>query len=341
MAYTTVDKPDDYFRIAIYNGNNNPQSISWNENDNNAAPDYTNNMQPDIVWIKTRTGNTVFGHVWGDSVRGGNIYQRIDSADAEVSNTNVIKTFDSNGFGVGGATFVSEGGRTYVGWGWKESTVAGLDIVSYTGNGSNPRTISHNLSAVPHWILLMDRDQGVDRFNYHQEIGNTHTLALQATNAAFDSSVWNDTTPTSSVFTLGTNDVNANNIKYMAYVWTEKKGFSKFGSYVGNGNANGPFVYLGFKPAMIIYKRATDGTNNWTIADSKRDLFNPVTQQLNPNLSDAEGTSSGNGLGDFLSNGWKIGVTSGSRNASGIKYVYMAFAESPFATSTGVPATAR
>ena len=158
MAYTSIDKPDDYFRIAIYNGNNNIQSISWNTNTSNTALDYTNNMQPNIVWIKTRTGNTVFGHVWGDSVRGSGIYQRIDSADAEVSNNNVIRGFDSNGFEVGGATFVSEGSRTYVGWGWKETADAGLDIVSYTGNGSNPRNISHNLSAVPHWILLLEQN---------------------------------------------------------------------------------------------------------------------------------------------------------------------------------------
>ena len=339
MAYTTVDKPDDYFRIAIYNGNNNPQSISWNENDNNAAPDYTNNMQPDIVWIKTRTGNTVFGHVWGDSVRGGNIYQRIDSADAEVSNANVIKTFDSNGFGVGGATFVSEGGRTYVGWGWKESTVAGLDIVSYTGNGSNPRTISHNLSAVPHWILLMDRDQGVDRFNYHQGIGNTNTLALQATSASFDSSVWNDTTPTSSVFTLGTNDVNANNIKYMAYVWTEKKGFSKFGKYNGSGSVDGPFIHTGFRPAWVMIKATSQSGEGWFIFDSKRDLFNLTDKHLAANATTAEGSGS-HGM-DFVSNGIKIRNSGDGTNTSGGTYVYMAFAENPFVNSKGVPVNAR
>jgi len=335
MAYTSIDKPDDYFRIAIYNGNNNIQSISWNTNTSNTALDYTNNMQPNIVWIKTRTGNTVFGHVWGDSVRGSGIYQRIDSADAEVSNNNVIRGFDSNGFEVGGATFVSEGSRTYVGWGWKETADAGLDIVSYTGNGSNPRNISHNLSAVPHWILLLDRDQGVDRFNYHQGLGNTHTITLQTTGAAFDSSVWNDTTPTSSVFTLGTNDVNANGIKYMAYVWTEKKGFSKFGSYTGNGNVDGTFVYLGFKPAWLMVKR-TDATNNWHIMDNKRDAFNPTDLQLYPNTSGAEAAETA-GV-DFLSNGFKIRESANWINDG--SYIYMAFAESPFVTSTGIPTNA-
>ena len=338
MAYTSIDKPDDYFRIAIYNGNNNIQSISWNTNTSNTALDYTNNMQPDIVWIKTRTGNTVFGHVWGDSVRGSGIYQRIDSADAEVSNNNVIRGFDSNGFEVGGATFVSEGSRTYVGWGWKETADAGLDIVSYTGNGSNPRNISHNLSAVPHWILLLDRDQGVDRFNYHQALGNTHTIALQTTGAAFDSSVWNDTTPTSSVFTLGTNDVNANGIKYMAYVWTEKKGFSKFGSYTGNGNADGTFVYTGFKPAMVICKKSSAAGTNWGIIDNKRaNSFNQISAMLNPNSSGSEGA---NNNCDFVSNGFKWRTNDGNSNASAT-YIYMAFAESPFVTSTGIPTNAR
>jgi len=338
MAYTSIDKPDDYFRIAIYNGNNNIQSISWNTNTSNTALDYTNNMQPNIVWIKTRTGNTVFGHVWGDSVRGSGIYQRIDSADAEVSNNNVIRGFDSNGFEVGGATFVSEGSRTYVGWGWKETADAGLDIVSYTGNGSNPRNISHNLSAVPHWILLLDRDQGVDRFNYHQALGNTHTITLQTTGAAFDSSVWNDTTPTSSVFTLGTNDVNANGIKYMAYVWTEKKGFSKFGSYTGNGNADGTFVYTGFKPAMVICKKSSAAGTNWGIIDNKRaNSFNQISAMLNPNSSGSEGA---NNNCDFVSNGFKWRTNDGNSNASAT-YIYMAFAESPFVTSTGIPTNAR
>ena len=339
MAYTSIDKPDDYFRIAIYNGNNNIQSISWNTNTSNTALDYTNNMQPNIVWIKTRTGNTVFGHVWGDSVRGSGIYQRIDSADAEVSNNNVIRGFDSNGFEVGGATFVSEGSRTYVGWGWKETADAGLDIVSYTGNGSNPRNISHNLSAVPHWILIMDRDQGVDRFNYHQALGNTHTITLQTTGAAFDSSVWNDTTPTSSVFTLGTNDVNANNIKYMAYVWTEKKGFSKFGSYAGNGNADGTFVYTGFRPAFIMTKATTTG-QSWQLYDSKRNTFNQSNKVLFPNHTYAEQDDSSAAAIDILSNGFKQRVNDAGGNGSGHTYIYMAFAENPFVTSTGIPTNA-
>ncbi len=340
MAYTAIDQSDDYFRIAIYNGNNNIQSISWNENDSNAAPDYTDNMQPDIVWIKSRAGNTVFGHVWGDSVRGSGIYQRIDVAELEASNNNVIRGFDSNGFEVGGATFVSEGSRTYVGWGWKESTVAGLDIVSYTGNGSNPRTISHNLSAVPHWILLMDRDQGVDRFIYHRSLGNTHTMALQSTAAKFDSSVWNDTTPTSSVFTLGTNDVNANNIKYMAYVWTEKKGFSKFGKYTGNGSTDGPFVYTGFRPAWVLL-RNTGATENWLLFDAKRDLFNEMSAILRADSAQAEANQPDSYAIDFCSNGFKVREDDGKINSSNSEYIFMCFAENPFVNSKGVPVNAR
>jgi hypothetical protein len=340
MAYTSINKPDDYFRIAIYNGNNNPQNIGWNTNTSNEAPDYTNDMQPNIVWIKSRAGNTVFGHVWGDSVRGGGIYQRIDDPGAEVSNNNVIKTFNSNGFSVGGATFVSEGSRTYVGWGWKETADAGLDIVSYTGNGSNPRNISHNLSAIPHWILIMDRDQGVDRFNYHQAIGNTHTLLLNATNPKIDSDVWNDTTPTSSVFTLGTNDVNANNVKYMAYVWTEKKGFSKFGSYKGNGNIDGPMIYTGFRPAWIMI-RNTGATENWVLFDSKRDVFNEMSAILRADSAAAEGNQPDSYAIDFLSNGFKIREDDGKINSSNVEYVFMCFAESPFVNSNGLPVNAR
>ena len=135
--------------------------------------------------------------------------------------------------------------------------------------------------------------------------------------------------------------VNSNDQTQIAYVFTGIKGYSKFGSFTGNGDADGPFVYLGFKPAWILYKRASDGTNNWGLIDSTRNPLNPMVSTLTSNLPNDPGDASGNGGGDFLSNGWKIGVTAGSRNASGVEYIYMAFAEHPFVSSEGVPVTAR
>ena len=371
MAYTTVDKPDIYFRIAIYNGNNNPQSIGWNENDNNDALDYTDNMQPEMVWIKSRAGNTVFGHVLGDSVRGGGNYFRVDIniSPNNTSNANVIATFDSNGFGVGGATFVSEGSRTYVGWGWKAGTTsgittngattitpigysfntgAGFSMVRYHGNETAGAKVPHGLGAVPHWILCKNMNNDEQWVVYHKnntsspETDHLHLDVNDAT--ADDNTIWNDTAPDSVNFTIGSDDItNKNGEDVMAYIWTGIKGYSKFGGYTGNNNNDGPFVYLGFRPAWLLVKDAGSG-QSWHMFDSKRQLFNnDDVPHLIPSEDDseAEATSNrGTAKIDLLSNGFKINSDGSLLNGTG-SFIYMAFAENPFVNSNGVPVNAR
>ena len=334
MAYTAIDDPTDYFRVKLYNGNNNPQNIVFDEVDTN--------MQPDIVWIKSKTGNTVFSHVIGDSVRGGGVYLHPDTTATETSNNNVIATFNSNGFSVGGATFVSEGSRTYVSWSWKESATSGCDIATWTGNGSAGRTVAHSLSAVPSAIWVKCRNEAHDWAVFHHKNTSapaTDELVLNGQNATLDTAVvWNDTLPDANNITLGTRGgLNANNQTHVGYIFTEKKGFSKFGSYAGNGNANGPFVHLGFRPAFIMFKR-TDATNSWMMGDTKMNPFNVTDNMMRADTADAQ--QSGNYV-DFLSNGFKPRLSGNAFNNSSGTYVYFAWAESPFVNSNGVPNNAR
>jgi hypothetical protein len=200
---------------------------------------------------------------------------------------------------------------------------------------------------VPKFYVVKDRDAGNDWFVYHganTSAPETEYLKLNSTAATADlNTLWNDTAPTSSVFSLGTNgNVNTSSNTYIAYCFAEKKGYSKFGSYEGNGNANGAFIYTGFRPAMIICK-ITSTTANWGIADNKRDPENVVNQVITPNLSNAEFTSSSN-IVDFLSNGFKCRGDGSIYNSSGASYIFMAFAENPFVANdsgTAVPVVAR
>jgi len=323
MSYTTIDKPTDYFNTVLYTGNATSRSITGV------------GFQPDFVWNKTRSAGQ--NHFLYDSVRGAQKDIRSNQTGAE-GTSDAVTAFNSDGFSVGSGNDGNENSQTYVNWNWKETATAGFDIVSYTGNGSHPRTISHSLSAVPQMIIIKDRDQGTDWFVYHQGIDNTHCLLLNATNAKISTDVWNDTTPTSSVFSLGTGDVNTNNIKYIAYCFAEKKGYSKFGSYTGNGNADGTFIYTGFKPAFVIIKQSSASGNQWNIYDNKRNTFNVMDKFLLANSDQAEASYS---VIDFVSNGIKLRNTASNFNTSGSTYIYMCFAESPFVTSAGIPTTAR
>ena len=330
MSYTNgLDKPSDYFSTKLFTG------------DGSSSHAITGvGFQPDWVWIKRR--NDVDSHFIYDSVRfdGSNAYWlQTNNTNAEGSDR-PLTAFGSDGFTIGSNNSgLNANSSTYASWNWKETATAGFDIVSYTGNGSNPRTISHNLSAVPKMIIVKNRDQGTDWNIYHEKIGNDKTILLNTTDASFSSSVWNSTTPTSSVFSLGANDVNTNTIKYIAYCFAEKKGFSRFGSFQGNGSNDGSYIHLGFKPAFLIIRRTDDG-DNWVMFDNKRNEFNLTDKRLYPNSNAAEATASSVSL-DLLSNGFKLrGTDSQINNASG-SYIYMAFAEAPFVTSTGIPTTAR
>ena len=346
MAYTTIDKPDDYFNTVLYTGNGvggtNITGVGF---------------QPDLVWIKRRS-DTEF-HVWNDAVRGvpKNIYS--NSTNAEDSGS-LMSAIISDGFTVQTDASVNSSGSTYVAWNWlanntagssntngsitstvAANTTAGFSIVSYTGNATAGATIGHGLGVAPSLIITKAR-ANAGRFwgVYSKSLGNTGVMALNSTQA-FDISTtyWNDTTPSSSVFTVGTNGDTNSASGMIAYCFADVKGFSKFGSYTGNGNADGTFIYTGFKPAFVLFKR-TSSTSNWSLFDNKRNTFNITDSYIQADTTAAEQEYSDIYV-DFLSNGIKQRGTNISLNSSGDSFIYMAFAENPFVTSTSIPTTAR
>jgi len=354
MAYTTIDDPSAHFQVKIWSGNGTAgTAITFDGN---------SNLQPDLFWGKTR--NHAYNHIVLDSTRGVTNKRIIPNAtDAEDTYAGFMDSFDSDGFTLDSDVNTNESAKTYVAWCWKANggtrttntesgnnpaggyqanTTGGFSIVDYTGTGA-AGTMAHGLGAVPKVMIVKNRDSITDWGVYHRNAsaaGNDSYLELNTSDAAATAgSVWNDTSPTSSVFTVGTNTkTNTDGEKYMAYCFTEIQGYSKFGSYTGNGNANGPFIYTGFKPAWVLVKVSTGSNRDWRMIDNKRDTYNLSTTELKPNSSATE-TTSAMQL-DLLSNGFKIRTSSTSCNDSET-YVYMAFAEQPFVSSEGVPCTAR
>ena len=345
MAYTDIDDPTIYFNTVLYTGNGSTQSITGV------------GFQPDWVWLKQR--NTTRNHPVTDSVRGANkqLYTNLTSAESTDSGT--VTGFISDGFTVGSDNQANQNSGTFASWNWKANgtassntdgsitssvsanTTAGFSIVSWTGTGSTG-TVGHGLGATPSMIIIKERNNATSWIVYHHKNTSapaTDYLLLNSTQATDDyADYFNDTAPTSSVFTIDTaGDINGSSDTYIAYCFAEKKGYSKFGSYTGNGNADGPFVYTGMSPSFVMVK-ASSTTGNWTMFDNKRSPFNFVDNHLYANTNAAEQTASA-GYIDFLSNGFK--KTDTFNNASGETYIYMAFAEHPFVTSTGIPATAR
>jgi hypothetical protein len=332
MAYTDIDDPEAYFQVKIYTGTGSSQAQTF---------DGDTDMQPDMVWIKQRSG--VEQHVIFDSVRGVQKYITPNTTAAEGDTATTLTAFGSDGFTEGGHGITGGSSSTYASWNWKEQAGV-MDIVTYTGNGSN-RTIAHNLGVKPAVMVHKGRSNTYNWGVYHHALSPSNERSLNfnttgAVNVDDGGVYYNSTDPTSSVFSLGTNvGYNANNATYVAYLFAEKQGYSKFSSFVGNGNADGTFVYTGFKPAWVMWKR-TDATNDWYIYDNKRNSFNTMGRRLEANQSDDE-VNSGSAIVDFLSNGYKFRGTDSSWNVSGGNFIYMAFAEAPFVTSSGVPATAR
>ena len=332
MAFTSIDDPSVYFQIKLYAGDASATAHTL---------DGDTDLQPDVAWFKCRT--RAENHRLVDALRGTNSLKPNTNGAEVDSGSDGFTSLDSDGFtlsGDGGGGEFNASRQNYVAWCWKESATAGFDIVSFTGNGT-ARTISHSLSAVPKILLVKNRSVSNDWNLYHHSTGNTHRTIINNTTVKEDTdSAWNDTTPTSSVFSVGTNtNVNQNTSSMIAYCWAEKQGFSKFGSYVGNGNADGTFVYTGFRPAFIIFKKSSGGGDDWSMYDYKRTGYNSAgNEELRPNTTAAEQDVD---RIDILSNGFKARTSSGETNESGSTYVYMAWAKAPFVNSNGVPCNAR
>jgi hypothetical protein len=328
-VYTTIDNPELYFQVKIYTGDASTQAVTL---------DGDEDMQPNFVWIKNRatTGyNTLF-----DSVRGVEKPLWSNATSSEGSDSNTLTAFGSDGFTVGSDAAVNGSGNSLVAYCWKESADAGFDIVTYTGN-ETARTISHSLSAKPRVIICKGRSVASNWTTQHGSYGAEKQFQLQETDAVADhATTWNDTEPTTSVFSVGTGTAcNDNGETFVAYLFAEKQGFSKFGSYVGNANTDGTFIYTGFSPAWILHKRASD-TGDWRVWNNKSEGFNPNPHALFPNTDATEYNTSNLHI-DFLSNGFKFRTSDSNVNTSGETYIYMAFAEAPFVNSNGVPCNAR
>ena len=352
MSYTNgLDKPSDYFVTKLYTGTGSEQSITGV------------GFQPDWVWTKSRS-NTLNHNVY-DSVRGVNKGLKPNTTDSEFNDAQSLKSFNSDGFTVGTDSHINTSSATFASWNWKAGTSftndasstgigtidsvgsvnqdAGFSICSYTGTGS-AGTIKHGLNSTPNWILLKNRiDGSLYWYNYLTVLGNNTELYLNAIDAAPSSTgAWNTTSPTSSVFSVGSHGgTNASGQATIAYCFSEKQGYSKFSSYIGNGNADGTFVYTGFKPAFVMVKN-TAINENWSMHDQKRnENVSPNFARLTADDSQAEATNTTFAKVELFSNGFKLGNSADVINDSGVKFIYMAFAENPFVTSTGVPATAR
>jgi hypothetical protein len=354
MAYTTIDDGSAFFQTKLYAGTGSSLSLT---NDGNS------DLQPDWVWIKNRDSTN--WHILQDSSRGSgkSLFSNDSYQETSDSSTRNIQ-FDSDGITLSGSTSsfndINDSSHTFVAWQWKcnggttssnsngsitttvqANTTAGFSIVTWTGTGSNA-TIGHGLGVVPQLIISKSRGHAENWAVYHHKSNTApedYYLALDDNRANTDSSVvWNDTAPTSSVISIGTQDkINKSSSTHIAYCFNEIKGYSKFGSYEANNSTDGPFVYTGFQPAWVMLK-SIDSTGNWFIMDSTRSDINVSNEIIFADLNAAEDTS--NAI-DFLSNGFKLRNSgSGGLNYQNT-YSYIAFAEHPFVSSKGVPVTAR
>ena len=320
----TIKKGNAWFDASPY------QSIGASQTVTNSG-----SMQPDLVWVKDRTGAN--NHYWVDAVRGTGKALFSNLTNAESTDTNTISAFNSNGFSINGTSpNLNTSTNNYVAWQWKEGATAGFDIVTYTGNGT-ARTIAHSLGIAPRMIIVKNRASVSNWCVWHGAFGtasNTDYVFLQTTGAKGGSGsldFWNNTAPTSSVFSLGVDsNVNNNTQAHVAYLFSEVAGFSKFGSYTGNGSTDGPFVFCGVRPKWVMIKR-TDTTADWEVLDTSRDSYNGMGALLNPNLSNAEAVSGP--FIDVVSNGFKLRSTNAFFNANGGTYIFAAFAENPFKNS--------
>jgi len=354
MAYTTIDDPSAFFQTILYEGGTAD------------AKTFSGNSDLALNWFWGKKREVVQSPYFVDSVRGivNSLQSNVTAAEYTDTEADDIASFDSNGF-----TFNDTGDQfngtstdaSYVAWCWKAGTAfsndasstsigsidsagsvndtAGFSIVTYTGTGSNA-TVKHGLSTKPSWILVKGINTDENWINYYGDA--TDYLQLNSNVASVDAAnIWQDTHPTTSVFSIGdSGKVNNDGSNYVAYCFANKKGYSKASSYIGNGSATGPFIFTGFRPALVLLKSHSNNVN-WKIFDNKRDPFNDGTgNTFNVNENGAEDDNTAYAI-DFLSNGFRVPNTNGNMNPSGETITYLAFAHNPFVTSTGIPATAR
>jgi hypothetical protein len=355
MAYTAIDDPSQYHQSVIYTGNGSSQSITFGGN---------SDMQPDMLWTKCRDDN--FDPIIRDSQRGIANRLLVHATDGHGGATGTT-SFDSDGFSIDSTSTVNSNTKLFVGWGWKANggtettnqsesgsqiacsvqanTTAGFSIITYTGTGGTGHTFLHGLGAAPGWLLIKRTSGTEDWLVFHHKNTSdpaTDHLLLNTNDATSDSATrFDDTAPNGTEVACGNNAViNGDGSTYVCWAWKEVKGFSKFGQYTGNGSADGPLVYTGFKPAWLMTKR-TDSSDHWRIVDNSRNTTNNgALAGIKANQNETE-SDAGNRNIDFLTNGFKMRDTDVDSNASSGTYVYMAFAEHPFVSSEGVPVTAR
>jgi hypothetical protein len=353
MAYTTINKSTDNFNTKLYTGNGGTNAITGV------------GFQPDWTWIKKRASGDG-DHGLYDAVRG--VLKRLQSNEAstEATTADSLTAFGTDGFTMGSNSSYNGSGNTYVSWNFKANgqgssntdgtinttytsvnTTAGFSIVKYTGNGSNGATVGHGLGVAPEMIIIKEASgSGRNWRVYHSATGNATVSYLNTTSAQVsDSTAFNSTSPTSSVFSLGTSGgTNDNGNTYIAYCFASKTGYSHCGKFIGNGNANGTFVYTGFKPRFIFFKQYTSVVS-WYIYDSERDGINQGdgasggNRSLRPDTNSAEEQASGYPI-DILSNGWKFRTASDEVNKSGNSFFYYAIGQA-LVGSNGVTAKAR
>jgi len=315
----TIEDGSTAMDVLTYTGNGTSQTFSGLK------------FSPDLVWLKKRSD--IQDNVVYDITRGVTSELVTNSQNVNF-NSQGVTAFNSDGFSVGNGGVSNDSAQTYVAWTWDESASKGFDIVSYTGDGNSGRTVSHSLGVKPDLMIVKRYSSGGSNWSvYHQDLGATQYLQLNKTDTADTASnQWNDTEPTSTVFTVGNGgNVNNNGDDYIAYLFAEIESYSRMGSYTGNGNADGPFVYTGFRPRWLLIKCTDFAGQAWNLFDSARNTYNVVDGKLKPNTDDAETVNTAN-LVDFLSNGFKLRSTTDPTNGAH-NFIYVAFAENPFKTA--------
>jgi hypothetical protein len=332
IGATTATQAGKFFNPVTYSGDGGTRSITGV------------GFQPDWVWIKSRSD--AIDHALYDVNRGALKLLQSNLTSAEATYANSLTAFNTDGFSLGSATDVNANNKTYVAWNWKANgagstntagsitstvsanTTSGFSVVTYTGTGV-AGTIGHGLGVAPSMIIVKSRSAVSTWPVYHTSIGNGSNLVLNTVDpTATSSTIWNATSPTSSVFSVGINTTsNTVTATYVAYCFAEVAGYNKIGSYVGNGSTNGTFVYTGFRPAYVMIK--STATGSWWINDDVRDPYNVNYHRISANSSNAEATTTFVQQ-DFLSNGFKWRDADPDWNANGTTYIYIAFAENPF-----------